>query len=48
MVVMDDLTPGYADPDPVRELWLGHPRVLAVELQVSPHEAVIVGTLQPR
>jgi predicted O-methyltransferase YrrM len=48
MLVMDDLTPGYADPDPVRELWLAHPRVLAVELQISPQEAVIVGTLQPR
>ena len=47
-LVLDDLTPEYADPDPLRELWLGHPRVAAVELQVSPHEAVIVGTLQPR
>lgn len=45
---LDDLTPGYDDPDPVRELWLGHPRLLATELQVSPREAVIVGTLQPR
>jgi len=44
---LDDLTPGY-EPDPVRELWLGHPRLLAAELQISPHEAVIVGTLQPR
>ena len=47
-LVLDDLTPGYADPDPVRELWLGHRRLLAVELQVSSREAVIVGTLQPR
>jgi predicted O-methyltransferase YrrM len=47
-LVMDDLTPGYADPDPVRELWLGHRRLVAVELQISSHEAVIVGTLQPR
>ena len=46
--VLDDLTPGHAGPDPVRELWLGHPRVAAVELQVSPREAVLVGTLQPR
>jgi predicted O-methyltransferase YrrM len=45
---LDDLTPGYDEPDPVRELWLGHPRLLAAELQISPHEAVIVGTLQPR
>ena len=48
MLVLDDLTPGYGDPDPVRELWLAHPRLVAVELQVSPREAVIVGTLQPR
>lgn len=48
MLVLDDLTPGYADPDPVRELWLGHRRLVAVELNVSSREAVIVGTLQPR
>jgi predicted O-methyltransferase YrrM len=48
MLVLDDLTPGYADPDPVRELWLSHPRVVAVELQISRREVVIVGTLQPR
>lgn len=48
MLVLDDLTPGYSDPDPVRELWLDHPRLVAVELQVSSREAVIVGTLQPR
>ena len=47
-LVLDDLTPGYGDPDPVRELWLAHPRLVAVELQVSSREAVIVGTLQPR
>ena len=47
-LVLDDLTPGYADPDPLRELWLGHRRLIATELQISPREAVIVGTLQPR
>ena len=46
-LVLDDLTPGHAGPDPVRELWLGHPRLVAAELQISRHEAVIVGTLQP-
>jgi len=45
---LDDLTPGYERRDPVRELWLGHARLVAVELQVSPREAVILGTLQPR
>jgi predicted O-methyltransferase YrrM len=48
-IVMDDLTPGRATKgDPVRELWLGHPRLVATELRVSEREAVIVGTLQPR
>ena len=47
-LVMDDLTPGYAGPDPIRELWLGHPRLIAAELRISPREAVIVGALQPR
>ena len=47
-LVLDDLTPGRPGPDPVRELWLGHPRLAAVELQVSPHEAVLVATVQPR
>jgi predicted O-methyltransferase YrrM len=41
-VVMDDLTPGRPGPDPVREFWLGHPELSAVELQVSEREAVIV------
>ena len=40
--VLDDLTPGYADPDPVRELWLGHPYLVAAELVVAPEAAVIV------
>jgi predicted O-methyltransferase YrrM len=40
--VLDDLTPGYADPDPIRELWLGHPQLAAVELVVAPEAAVIV------
>jgi predicted O-methyltransferase YrrM len=48
MLVLDDLTPGYSDPDPVRELWLAHPRLVSVELQVSSREAVVIGTLQPR
>ena len=47
-LLLDDLTPGYAEHDPVRRLWLDHPRVAAAEIQVSSREAVIVGTLQPR
>ena len=46
-LVLDDLTPRREiQADPVRELWLRHPRMAAIELQVSPREAVIVGTLQ--
>jgi predicted O-methyltransferase YrrM len=45
-LVLDDLTPGRSGPDPVRELWLGHPRLAAIELQLSPGEAAIVAVLQ--
>ncbi len=41
-LVMDDLTPGRAGPDPVRDFWLGHPELAALELAVSPAMAVIV------
>lgn len=48
-LVLDDLTPGRpVDGDPVRELWLRHPRAAAVELQVGSREAVLLVTLQPR
>jgi predicted O-methyltransferase YrrM len=40
-IVVDDLTPGRS-PDPLRDAWLGHRGLLAVELAVSPVEAVIV------
>ena len=45
-LVFDDLTPGRPGPDPLRELWLGHPRMAAIELQLSPREAAIVAVLQ--
>jgi predicted O-methyltransferase YrrM len=41
-LVIDDLTRGRSAPDPVRELWLGHPDLVAVEVVVSPKEAVVV------
>ena len=41
-VVLDDLTPGRTGSDPVREFWLGHPRLVAVELTLSPTAAAIV------
>ena len=45
-LVMDDLTPGRTGSDPIRELWLRHPRVAAAELRVSDRESVIVAVLQ--
>jgi predicted O-methyltransferase YrrM len=43
LVVMDDLTPGRPRAgDPVREFWLGHPDLSAVELTLSPSMAAIV------
>ena len=45
---LDDLTPGYEGHDPVRSSGSTTRGSLAAELQVSPREAVIVGTLQPR
>ena len=48
-LVLDDLTPGReVDGDPVRELWLRHPRVACSEVQLSPRESAIVGVLQAR
>ncbi|MBA2331475.1 MAG: class I SAM-dependent methyltransferase [Actinobacteria bacterium] len=45
-LVLDNLTPSREGPDPVRALWLAHPRLVAIELQLSPHESAIVGVLQ--
>jgi predicted O-methyltransferase YrrM len=43
-IFMDDLTPGRPGPDPVREFWLNHPRIAAVEILTTPATAAIVGT----
>ena len=43
-IVMDDLTPQRRRPDPVREFWLNHPRIAALELMTTPTTAAIVGT----
>jgi predicted O-methyltransferase YrrM len=42
-VVLDDVAPRRAEPDPVREFWLDHPRLAAVELTLSADLAAIVG-----
>ena len=41
-VVLDDLTPGRSGPDPVRDFWLEHPRLAAIELLTTPETAVIL------
>jgi predicted O-methyltransferase YrrM len=45
-LVLDNLTPGRPGPDPVRDLWLDHPRLAGIELGLSPQEAAIVAVLQ--
>jgi predicted O-methyltransferase YrrM len=40
--VLDDLTPGRRGPDQVRELWLGHPDLAAVEVTLGRDEAAIL------
>lgn len=41
-IVLDDLTPGRPGPDPVREFWLVHPALAALEVTVAPGAAAIV------
>ena len=41
---MDDLTPGRPGPDPVREFWLNHPQIAALEILTTRRTAAIVGT----
>jgi predicted O-methyltransferase YrrM len=42
LLVKDDMTPGRAGPDPVREFWFGHPELVAVEILTTPHTAALV------
>jgi len=51
MVLLDDLTPEALWPeewrgwrDPVREFWLGDPRLVATEILTAPASAAIVAT----
>lgn len=41
-IMLDDLTPGQAGADPVRDFWLSHPDLVATELLVTPESAAIV------
>jgi predicted O-methyltransferase YrrM len=42
IALLDDLTPGFAGPDPVREFWLGRPHLAAVEILTTPESAAIL------
>ncbi len=42
IAVLDDLTPGFAGPDPVRELWLGRTDLAATEVLTTPESAAIL------
>jgi predicted O-methyltransferase YrrM len=41
-VVLDDLTPNRPGPDAVREFWLNHPQLAALELLTTPETAAIL------
>ena len=42
LAVLDDLTPGSAGPDPVREFWLGRADLAATEILTTPESAAIL------
>lgn len=43
LAVLDDLTPNYPGPDPLRAFWLGHPELVATEVLTAPGKATILG-----
>jgi predicted O-methyltransferase YrrM len=43
-IVLDDLTPQRRRRDPVREFWLNHPRIAAVEVMTTPTTSAILAT----
>jgi predicted O-methyltransferase YrrM len=46
IAVLDDLTPGLAGPDPVREFWLGHEELAAAEVLTTPTTSAILAVRQ--
>jgi predicted O-methyltransferase YrrM len=46
LAVLDDLTPSFAGPDPVREFWLGRPDLAASEILTTPETAAILAVRQ--
>ena len=43
LAVVDDMTPGYG-PDPVRDLFLGHPEFVTVEILTTPESAALLAS----
>jgi predicted O-methyltransferase YrrM len=43
LAVADDMTPGYG-PDPLRDLFFGHPQFVAVEILTTPQTAALLAT----
>jgi predicted O-methyltransferase YrrM len=42
LFLKDDLTPNRPGPDPVRELLLNHPELVAVEILTTPQTAAVI------
>ena len=42
IAVLDDVTPGFAGPDPVRDFWLGKPDLAAAEVLTTRETAAIL------
>jgi predicted O-methyltransferase YrrM len=43
LAVVDDMTPGYG-PDPVRDLFFGHPELVTVEILTTPESAALLAS----
>ena len=43
LAVVDDMTPGYG-PDPVRDLFFGHPQFVTVEILTTPSTAALLAS----
>jgi protein-L-isoaspartate(D-aspartate) O-methyltransferase len=44
LLIKDDMTPGFPGPDPLREWFLGHPDLIAIEILTTPESAAIIAT----
>ena len=42
LLLKDDMTPGFAGPDPLREWFFGHADLVATEILTTPETAAIV------